>query len=273
MRLKIGEFARLGQVSVQALRYYDNLGLLKPADVDTFSGYRYYTLEQLPRLIRILALKDMGFSLEQVGHLLAENLENDELRRMLLLKRGELRAQLQEQLDQLDRVDARLRWIEQEKHAPACEVILKRIEPVRVVSLRGVIPTFWDSGPLWTQLFAALEQEHLTPTAPCFTICHASEPEIDVEVCAPIPIDRVLGGGLVVRTLPEVESIACTIHHGPFTGLITAFTGLMRWIDANGYAITGPDREIYLRLPEHGQYHCDERAVTELQVPVGKKVS
>ena len=64
---KIGEFSKLSRVSVKALRHYDDMGLLRPAQVDRFTSYRYYALEQLPRLHRILGLKELGFSLEQIG--------------------------------------------------------------------------------------------------------------------------------------------------------------------------------------------------------------
>ncbi len=71
---KIGEFSKLSQVTVKTLRYYDEIGLLKPAEVDRFTSYRYYSVDQLPRLNRILALKDLGLSLDQVAHLLDGNL-------------------------------------------------------------------------------------------------------------------------------------------------------------------------------------------------------
>ena len=86
MKLKIGNFARVGQVSVQTLRHYDDLGLLKPMEVDSLSGYRYYVLDQLPRLNRILALKDLGFSLEQVAHMLEDDLSPAVLRDLLRIK-------------------------------------------------------------------------------------------------------------------------------------------------------------------------------------------
>ncbi len=62
--LKIGEFSRLSQVTVKTLHHCDELGLLQPAHIDQFTGYRYYTVEQLPRIHRIMALKELGLSLE-----------------------------------------------------------------------------------------------------------------------------------------------------------------------------------------------------------------
>ena len=67
---KIGEFAQICRVTVRTLRYYDEIGLLKPAHVDPWTGYRYYARDQAARLNRILTLKDLGLSLEQVGPML-----------------------------------------------------------------------------------------------------------------------------------------------------------------------------------------------------------
>ncbi len=112
MMFKIGDFARIGRISVKTLHHYDDIGLLKPAHVDVATGYRYYTLDQLPRLNRILALKDLGFSLEQIASLLNEPLAVAELRGMLRLKRAELQRLVQAEQARLNRVEARLKQIE-----------------------------------------------------------------------------------------------------------------------------------------------------------------
>ena len=112
--LKIGDFSQLAQVSVRALRIYDEMGLIKPVHVDKFSGYRYYETEQLPRLNRIIALKDLGFSLEQVSHLLDGELSAEKLRGMLMMKQAEIEQELNESQLRLMRVEARLRQIERE---------------------------------------------------------------------------------------------------------------------------------------------------------------
>ncbi len=114
---KIGEFAKAGQVTVKALRYYARLGLLRPGWVDRFSGYRYYTDDQLQRLNRILALKELGFSLEQVKLLLDENLQIDQLRNMLKMKQGELARQMEVERCRLEKVEERLHQIEHEGRA------------------------------------------------------------------------------------------------------------------------------------------------------------
>jgi len=270
MKLKIGDFARIGQVSVQTLRYYDDLGLLHPADVDSLTGYRYYDIDQLPHLHRILALKDLGFSLEQINRLMQDHLSPAELRGMLTLKQSELRNQVQEQLDRLERLEARLRLIEQENHPLSYEVLLKSVTPLTVASVRRIIPSYWDEAPLWIDLFNQLQQENLSPCGACISVYHACEPEIDAEVCAPIHVQSGEETNLHIHTLPAAETMAYTIHCGPFSGLAGAYAALLKWIDANDYHIIGPDREVYLQLPQDGQFYNDQNAVTEMQAPVRK---
>jgi DNA-binding transcriptional MerR regulator len=267
MKLRIGNFARVGQVTVQTLRHYDDLDLLKPVEVDALSGYRYYTLDQLPRLHRILAFKDLGFSLEQIAHLLEDNLSPVDIRGMLLLKQHEMRTQVQEQLDRLERVEARLRLFEQEDRPTDYEVIVKSVEALRVASLRRTIPSYWDEGPLWSDLYRKLQQSGLSVCLPSMAIYHAEEPEIDVEVCMPVVPDARDIHEVSIRMLPSIETMACLIHRGSFSGLARAYGVLLHWVNATGYHIDGPDRAIYLRLPKDSQHH-DSEALTEMQVPV-----
>jgi DNA-binding transcriptional MerR regulator len=113
---KIGEFSRFSQVTVKTLRHYDKIGLLKPAEVDRFTGYRYYSASQLPRLNRILALKDLGLSLDQIAQLLEGDLSPDQIRGMLRLKQVEIQQQMQEEQVRLARVEWRLKQIEREEN-------------------------------------------------------------------------------------------------------------------------------------------------------------
>ncbi len=135
--LKVSEFSRLGRVTVKALHLYDRLGLLVPAQVDEPTGYRLYTLEQLSRLHRILALKDLGFSLGELRGLLDENPPPAELRELLRGKQAELARRVVEGQERLARVEARLRQIEREGVPPKYDVTVKELEPLTVASARG----------------------------------------------------------------------------------------------------------------------------------------
>jgi DNA-binding transcriptional MerR regulator len=269
MMIKIGDFSKISQVTVKTLRYYDELGLLKPAQIDHFTGYRYYSFDQLPRLNRILALKDLGLSLDQISQALKQGLPAAELRGMLRLKQAEIQQRLQEDQERLERVEARLKQIEQEDAMSTYEIVIKKVEPIAVASLRGIIPSYPEQGGLWNELETYLQSHRTTPTGPCFTLYHADEPEIDAEVCEPLESPIQTGGRIQSHMLPALEAAASTLHHGPFITIGEAYTALVKWIEANGYSIHGPCREIYLNPPKNGAQN-DPSTVTEIQFPVVK---
>ena len=268
---KIGDFSKLSQVTVKALRYYDKIGLLKPARVDRFTSYRYYSADQLPRLHRILALKDLGLSLEQIGSLLDEDLSAEQLRGMLRLKQAEIQQQVQGEQERLARVEARLRQIEQEGKMPTQEVVVKKVGGLKVAALRDVIPTAAAQGPLWDELMSFIAQHGAKPAGPCLTIYHDTEyreRDVDVEVGQPMDGSPPEDPRIKVRELPAIKTMASVIQQGSYDNFHETYAVLMTWIEANGYRIVGPSREVYLR--GHADTDNPDEFVTEVQFPVAK---
>src|SRR5215204_2525271 len=147
--IKIGEFSKLVQVPVATLRYYDQVGLLKPTEVDRFTGYRYYSASQLPRLHRILALKGLGFSLEQIGMVLAEGLTPEQMRGMLRLRHAQISQQLADMQSNLVEVEARLQQIEREEQLSEYDVMLKQVDPLLIAFVRTILPEHHEVGALF----------------------------------------------------------------------------------------------------------------------------
>lgn len=269
--LKIGDFSKLSRATVPTLRHYDELGLLRPERVDAFTGYRYYAFGQLARLNRILALKDLGFSLEQIARTLEQGVTAEQVRGMLRLRRAEQQARVQEEQERLARVEARLNQIEMEGAMSKYDVVIKTVAPLRVAAIRRIIPAYPAQGPLWGELYAFLGAQRAQFAGPCLTLYHDSEykeRDVDAEVCQPIASPVPESGAVKVYDLPGGQ-MACTVHHGPYRTLSQAYTELMPWIAANGYRIAGPDREIYLQTSGDGNQD-DANCVTEIQVPVEK---
>ncbi len=274
--LKIGDFSRISQVPVKTLRYYDEIGLLHPERIEPFTGYRYYSAKQLPRLNRILALKDLGFSLEQIAQLLDANLALAEIQGMLRLKRMELQNRVEEEQARLARVEARLKQIEQEGRLPGYEVILKRVEAQFIASRREVIPTLEDLkewfDTLYRELFTWLSCNGIRSTGPALALYHDhefTEQDIDVEVGAVIaapPPQISSAGPFTCRELPA-DSMAYVLHRGDYATISQAYGALGGWIEASSYRIVGPFREFYLVGPGA----ADPSAyLTEIQMPVEK---
>jgi len=278
--LKIGDFSKLSRVTVKTLRFYDEMGLLKPVQLDPYTGYRYYSVVQLPRLYRILAYKDLGFSLEQIRGLLDENPPLSQLRSLMLLKQSEIRTRLADDQARLARLEVRLRQIEyadgnpQEERMSAYEVILKKVEPLQAAAVRGVIPNYDESEPIFDRLFdegyVYVNWQRVRQVGCGIAVYHTIEgQENDIEVEAVAPIYEPLRGSerVQVYELPAVEQMASIVHHGPFASIGQAYQAVVSWIENNGYHITGPCREIYLRYERGGD---QQNYVTEVQFPVSK---
>jgi DNA-binding transcriptional MerR regulator len=269
---KIGDFSKLSQVSVKTLRYYDEIGLLRPSEIDRFTSYRYYAARQLSRLNRILLLKGLGLSLDQIGRLLESDLPPDQLRGMLKLRRAEIERAIEEAEARLARVAALLYQIEQENTSMSnYDVVIKKVAPVRIASVRDVVANYGAQGELWGELKAYLAQHHVKPAAPCLTIDHNDsyqERDVDLEVCEVIGAAALPASDRVyVSELPAVETMACTVHHGPFEQLGNGYQALMRWAEANGYRFVGLSREVYLQVGGRGE---EASNVAEIQMPVEK---
>lgn len=276
---KIGDFAKLSRVSVKTLHYYEEVGLLTPVTIDRFTGYRYYSIAQLPRLNRILALKDLGFSLKQIGQLLDDTVTADQLRGMLKLRLTELQEEMLLAQKRFDQVAARLQIIEEEGKMADYEITLKAVEPLKIISAREVVP-----GPeqmrerciaLSNEVWAVLKQNGVKEAGPSLALYHESKDEgIDVEMALVLPATLTSitpSGRVTVYELPSVPTMASVIYQGSyddFAAVGGVYAAMGKWIDSQGYRINGPSREIYLQSPKLGTN--DPSGIMEIQFPVEK---
>ncbi|MDT3398626.1 MerR family transcriptional regulator [Streptomyces sp. B1866] len=271
--LTIGDFARHGRVSVRMLRHYDAIGLLSPARTDPFTGYRWYEAAQLARLNRIVAFKDLGFTLQQVATLLDEQVSAEELHGMLRLRRAELAERAAADARRLAGVEARLRTIEREGRMPTDEVVIKTVPAVRVAELTGVAAKDTNEDiaaviePLYEQLFERLEAAGVTPREPAIAYYEpAPDSDEGLVVHAAVPVSAEPGDarGFAIVDLPEIEA-ATVVHHGPMAGVLSTYQAIAQWVETHNYRSTGMSREVYLvATPDDDQSGW----VTELQEPV-----
>ncbi|MFF8956935.1 MerR family transcriptional regulator [Streptomyces sp. NPDC014894] len=270
----IGDFARHGRVSPRMLRHYDALGLLRPERTDPFTGYRYYAGAQLARLNRIIALKDLGFTLEQVRRILQDRVSTEELRGMLVLRRAELEEAVAASAARLGQVEARLRSIESEGRMASDDVTLKSVPAVRVAELSAVADSYEPGdvsrviGPLYDTLFERLEAAGVRPSGPGIAYYEAApRGEGAILVHAAVTVGSALrpgpGAGFEVVDLPAVERAATIVHRGPMDEVLPTAQTLARWIDAGGHKAVGYGREVTLECPEDRSLW-----VTELQEPL-----
>lgn len=289
----ISQFAKLAQVSPKLLRHYDRIGLLQPAYINPETSYRYYKLDQLAHINRIIALKNLGLSLGEVGRLLNESVSAEELRGMLRLKQARLRQLLDSESQKLREVETRLSQLEAADHPPDLDIAIKTLAPQRIVSLRRRIAEGGEIVPLFNQIAAQFNgQPHrfgaaiglyyldqpldLCPDTPlAFTMsngrrvtCHefpGSGPA-DVEAACVIEGNGIeLAPPLTQRELPAVETAASLVYPGPYTYRYHAYFAVTQWANANGYRVDGAVREVYLR---YGGHPGDPTNLLEIQIPI-----
>ncbi len=150
-------------------------------------------------------------------------------------------------------------------------VVLKSVPAMTVASVREVIPTYADMGKHYEEIFAYIGEHGVAPAGPALCLYYdmeRKEQDIDVESAVPVAGTAPSGERVKIRELPAMEQVASLVHRGSYEGFTEAYGQLLGWIEANGYQIVAPNREIYLTGPGPGIEPSDY--VTELQFPVGK---
>jgi DNA-binding transcriptional MerR regulator len=274
--LRIGEFSRLSQVTIKTLHHYDEIGLLKPSQVDPFTEYRYYTLDQLPRIHSIMALKELGLSLDEIAQLLLEDLPPEQIRGVYRVKQAEVQQRVREEQARLAQIEFRLRQIEQEGILQTVDIVIKRIEPFYALTMRRKCLTRQEREVLGKAIEQANQEgriwwNHASPTEIFYEEeFHGdySDTEYTIPVDASHTPTVTLGdlGTFTLREVPAIETAATYLHQGDYPSLNEKYLFLQRWAVENGYKLSGTWRFVYHRGPMH---HADSSEyLTELQHPI-----
>ena len=271
--LSIGEFSNICQVSKKTLRYYDEIGLLKPSEINPENGYRYYAIEQLEQMLFINRLKSYSFSLQEISELLALDCNQDEVLHMALsCKKRELEEEIKSVSQILGQLDNDIKTIEQGKSVMSylddIDVQLVEVSPMILLSIRKKV--FAEDFPdeyrkNYEDLFKRIAVERLTMTGAPMVLFHGDEytPEgLDTEFAIPVK-DYVKGTrdfapGLCIKT----------VVRGEYTELTSVYTKQVEWAEREGYKNTGALFEVYVTDPSKVKSPCDN--ITEVYYPVKK---
>jgi len=272
---RIGDFSKIAQVSGRLLRYYDRIGLFSPERIDGQTGYRYYEAAQLPRLNRILALKGLGLSLDQVARLLDDGIGAEEIRAMLDMRRSQLERNVRSETERLRFVESRIRQLESEGHILGQDVLLKSLAPQPYLSRRETFKDLRELRECVIGIHVSATQRIGEPNlGPIVVVVHSPSFEVENLDCE---VGFVLRGGiddrsilpgelaLVEGMLPGIPDMATTIHSGDLEQRHVAYGFLGNWIEANGFRMSGAGREVLLQLPLPDR---SDEAVVEIQLPV-----
>lgn len=270
---KIGDFAKLNKVTIKALHHYNELGILPPVKIDEHSGYRYYSASQIPRLHRILALKDLNFSLNDIAAILDNSHATSVVVTMLQQKEAQMRLELAAHQVKLNRLSHLLNQMQTEDDAQMLQydIVIKNEEAKNVLSIRERLNDFAAQGELWNELISYLHENKAKINSPIAIYYDTTEDESapNIEVAVVVTEKLPETKRIANRRLEAVNELACVIHKGKNDTLANAYAALQQWMEQNRYTITGPVREVhhegYWTTPDPNEH------VTEIQIPVAKE--
>lgn len=266
---RIGLFSKINKVSIKALRYYDEVGLLKPAFVDEENGYRYYTSEQLPQIHQIIALRQMGFSIDEITSVLRGN----HVTGIFEQRKAELVASLEESKMQMRQIEYYLSCMD--GALPVQQVAMKELPEVLVYSKRFILPCYDEYFKCLPDLGERVTRDNpgIACSIPeyCFSIYHDGEyreRDIDTEFCEAVTFRGKDTDEVKFKVIKRVPQAACVYHKGPYSTLGNSYAYLFKWIADNGYTPSEPPRESYI----DGIWNKESAEwLTEIQVPVIRK--
>lgn len=251
------------------LRYYDEAGLLKPAKSDPYTGYRFYSAEQIPTLNRIILLRDAGFKISEIGAII-KNWDDDFILRQLNAKHLEIEENIRIEQDKLHKIEMVKNAIKQEDAELYCNISIKNIPAYQVLSLRRIIADYYAEGDLWKEMVAFARKNNIAISDDTFSIYHdtsCKENNVDVELCAytfEIGSDK---NGFKFYCTEAVPTMACVMVSGKFDNIAGAYFSFAKWLQKNGfYEMSSPTRQIVHRGPWNEKN--PDCYLVEIQIPL-----
>lgn len=274
--LSIGEFSNICKVSTKTLRYYAEIGLILPCEINPENGYRYYSIEQLETMLLINRLKSYNFSLEEIKTILrAEELQDETLYLQLIRKKKEMEEQVQELKKTLDQLGQDILNLRQGRsimsYLEHIDIQLVEVPMMYLVSIRKMVQEYEfteEYGNCFGKLFQKIEDDKLTILAPPMVLFYSAEYSpfgLDTEFA--IPVKEYVTGtkdfrpGLCLKT----------VVYGSYSGLPSVYTRQREWAEQEGYESSNPLFEVYITDP--AQVKTESELITEVYYPVKKKGS
>lgn len=269
---RIGEFSKLTQVSIRMLRYYDEVGILKPAEIDKWTGYRMYSVEQIPILNRIIYLRDSGFNISEIAIALNKS-DNKLLLEQLDKKYAEIIQTIHSQEEKLRKIDIAKKEILNEKNKMCYNVSIKAIPSYQVLSLRRVIPNYYAEESLWRELSVFADENQVQISNKTFSIYYDmeyKETDVDVELCVPVKKIGMSIKDFIYQNTEQIPIMACTMVYGDFSNIAGAYKAFAKWLQKNSqYQMFGATRQI-VHLGPWNETNSKNYLI-EIQIPLKDK--
>lgn len=268
---KIGLFSQITKTTIKALRYYDRLGLLKPEQVDSYTGYRYYTTQQIEKLYEILAYRQANLSMKQIKQIM---LDGKDVKSILEIRKQELTDIQEKTAKQVSLINYLLKE-KKEGFFMEYTAIIKDLPECIVYSKEFIVPDYNSYFELIPAIGAEITKAN--PTLKCLVpeYCFIKyleneykEKNIHIEFCEAVEKMGNATGSIIFKKIESVKAV-CVMHKGAYKNLNKAYAYAFQWMEENNYELSESPREHYI----DGVWNKEKEEdwLTELQCPIKKK--
>lgn len=265
----IGEFSKLTQVTIRMLRYYDETGLLKPAQVDPQTGYRMYSIDQITTLNEIIYLRDSGFTVTEIANVLKSQ-DKALILEQLDKKQKEILHNIEIEKKKLMKIKLATKEIKHGESNIYNQITIKSIPSYSVLSIRQTIPNYYEEGTLWKSLLDYAIKHQIELSNNTFSIYYDDdfrEENVEVELCVPVKQMGTSSGNFIFRHTEPVPLMASTMVYGDFSNIGTAYLSFAKWLQENiQYRMSSPSRQIVHRGPWNET--DPKNYLVEIQIPL-----
>lgn len=270
---KIGAFSKLVHVSNRMLRHYEKCGLVYPVKIDKISGNRYYSAAQIPLLNRITSLRDMGFTIAEIGDILDNYNDKDYVEMMIVQKSKETQELMSDLQMKLAKIESMNLLVSTDSYAEPVEITAKPVPSYPVLSLRKTLPDYSYQNNLWEELFAYIDENNLYQDLTYQLLCiyHCQEyveKNVDIEVCAIVKHPIETNGSFTFRETNALPLAATAVFKGFYSEMALWEGTVAKWIDENKYEVIGPEQfyciDHFLNCEDTNNFQ------TEIQFPIKK---
>lgn len=270
---RIGEFSKFVRVSARMLRHYDKCGLFQPAEIDKMTGYRFYSAKQIPMLNQIIALRDNGFTVDEISEFLNHTDNSIYVEAMLKKKKAQVQEAILAETQKLERLSKMINDVKEERFGVMYDISIKEVPQIKVLSLRETIGDYSREYELWEKLYSIISEHKIkcSHKGEIYSIYHDpehKEQDVDMEVAIPYDGAPMNDVGIVFKTLVGIPCAATATYAGAYEEISSAMAALAEWIEENGYTVVGNMRGKGIRHP--GNEQNPQNYLTEIQIPVEK---
>ncbi|MDY2631660.1 MAG: MerR family transcriptional regulator [Clostridium sp.] len=271
--LSIGEFSKICNVSTKTLRYYAEIGLILPNEINNENGYRYYSIEQLQTILFIKRLKSYNFSLEQIKTIIqSEELQDEKLYLSLIEKKKEIDKQVKELNLISEELSNDISNLKQGKsimsYMENLDVKIVEVEPMNLLYIRKMVQKHefaYEYGSCFNKLFKKINEDKLTITNPPMALFHSSEyspfgldTEFAISIKECIKGTRDFNPGLCLKTVLK----------GSYSDLSSVYVKQIEYAEKEGYVSKDSLFEVYVNDP--AMVESENDLITEIYYPVKK---